>query len=772
MKYWQIPEFLKQYPRFIVWKYDHREGEAKPTKKPVSPMTGAGITATDPTNHMTYDRAESAAKRMDFVDGVGFALMPEDDVFCVDLDSCADPGGDWLPWAKDICKMFPGACVEISQSGKGLHVWALANCDFDHRTRTNAVPGLEIYTKRRFIAIGHSCVGQGDVDLTDELIALIRANFPAAETTGGEATEWRDRPVPAWSGPADDQTLLELMFARSSARGKFDMAATPRQLWEGDETTLARYFPPKSDNQTFGRSEADMALAWWLAVYTGCDCERMDRLFRRSGLFRHEKWDRGDYGRNTILKACASAEGCVLTERKDKKPGDETRGEEFVHEDELEEYFRGCVYIRDRHVILCPDGDTLSREQFDAAYGRHRFPMFRDKQTPSAWECFLQNSFYEMPWAHTSIFRPEYGFGKIIDLDGRRAVNTFLPIGVEREEGDVSLFIDLISKLLPNERDQKILLSYCAAAVQNPGVKFQWCVVLQGCEGNGKSTIAECVGRALGSHMTYKPRADKLSGQFNSWIQEKLWIIVEEVRFRGRRDAMDVLKPMITDDRIELEGKGANQVMIDNRSNFFMCTNYKDAILKSEDDRRYCIFYTAQQSKLDKKLWGMTDEYWGKWRKWYYGGGFRAVNHFLKTWAIPEEFNPAKNCTTAPGTSAQEEVLYSSRDPISQEIVTAIEDELPGFRGGWVSSAAVNQLLERKNMRVSPYRRKELMEHLGYIPHPSGQRAPAIPQEENRRAYLWCRAGTGLESIPDPARAYMEAQGYVAPDTLSVMSRR
>ena len=42
------------------------------------------------------------------------------------------------------------------------------------------------------------------------------------------------------------------------------------------------------------QSEADLALTGKLAFWTGCDTERMDKLFRRSKLFR-PKWDEKRY---------------------------------------------------------------------------------------------------------------------------------------------------------------------------------------------------------------------------------------------------------------------------------------------------------------------------------------------------------------------------------------------------------------------------------------------------------------------------------------------
>lgn len=84
----------------------------------------------------------------------------------------------------------------------------------------------------------------------------------------------------------DDQTLIEK--AKNAKDGaKFSA------LWEGDISGYASH------------SEADLALCCLLAFWTGGDRDRINGLFRQSGLFR-EKWEREDYRDNTINAALES----------------------------------------------------------------------------------------------------------------------------------------------------------------------------------------------------------------------------------------------------------------------------------------------------------------------------------------------------------------------------------------------------------------------------------------------------------------------------------
>lgn len=99
-------------------------------------------------------------------------------------------------------------------------------------------------------------------------------------------------PTPASAQPSMPNTIADqdlLAMARKSSSGaKFD------RLWAGD---FQRYYA--NDHST-----GDLALCTYLAFWTGRDESRIDALFRQSGMYRPEKWDRKDYRQRTIQKAC------------------------------------------------------------------------------------------------------------------------------------------------------------------------------------------------------------------------------------------------------------------------------------------------------------------------------------------------------------------------------------------------------------------------------------------------------------------------------------
>ena len=112
----------------------------------------------------------------------------------------------------------------------------------------------------------------------------------------------KKRQAPATGIPATGRQPMDLDDVALVGKIKRSKGGdTFRRLWDGEYTEL--YKSP---------SEADMALCNILAWWTNRDQDRMDRLFRQSGLMR-EKWDRptagSTYGRITILEAIDSCQG-------------------------------------------------------------------------------------------------------------------------------------------------------------------------------------------------------------------------------------------------------------------------------------------------------------------------------------------------------------------------------------------------------------------------------------------------------------------------------
>ncbi len=737
----QLPAQFLNY--FLVPKPDGSGND----KIPCSP-SGVAVDAHDPRNWLTYQAAVATGRP------VAFSLTDACGWFFFDLDKCSDGQGGWKPEAAAIFTSFAGAYGEVSSSGHGLHI--MGRCDparlADRRRKWDG--WLECYTGGRFVAFG----GTGwqpiggvatNTDMTERLLAVV-----PAKPILGDLAEGVD---PSYTGPADDAALLMMALRSGSAGAAFNMKASFKDLWEAKPEVMCRFYPGASPTE-FDHSVADAALMAHLAFWTGKDLPRMDRLFRQSGLMRDKYATRDDYRTDTATNA---ARLCRKVYDQPPPPppaagtagpaAGATRHEVYLTISEMLSHFAGCVYVRDLHKIIIPGGKALKPEQFNASFGGHMFQMQPDgtKPTAKAFEAFTENRAHTFPKVSEPTFDPQQPGGTIIG----DAVNTYYPPNVDMTPGDVSPFLVLLEKLLPDARDRAILTNYMAAVVQHPGVKFQWAPVLQGCEGNGKTLVFSTVSYAVGEQYTHSPKADQLTEKFNGYIEGKVFILVEEVHMRGRMEVLDALKPLVTNIRMEIRGMAQEKRMAKNLANWGFCTNYKDAVMKSRGDRRYSVFFTAQQDVDHLTRDGMDGDYFPDMYRWLREeGGHAAVAHWLKTFPIDPALNPAGSCHRAPKTSSTAAAIAAATGSIEREVLEACDDHTVGFRGGWVSAWALDKLLREKHLKIGRARVEEMMTELGFKVW--GRAPRPILQEESKCPTIYCRVPGG--SFED----YMKAQAY------------
>lgn len=767
---------LAPYRQFLCWLIT---SDDPPRKLPVSARTGQVCSAHDPNEWVDADTAMQYAAANGL--GLAFSFQASDPFFFIDIDKAHD-GQDWSELCKNIVSLFPGAAMETSYSGKGVHIVGRYTQEPFHGCKNEDLK-LELYTRERFIALtGNNLQGDAGADHTNMLHSVAAYYFPVAAGTGvdGDWTaDWTDKPVPQWNGPTDDNELIRRALQSKSARHAFGGSASFRELWEGDPEALRRAYG-------MDESRADAALAQHLAFWTGNDCARIERLMRQSRLYR-DKWDREDYLPRTI-NGRTGAVRRQMEWLQDKAPEIATvpvtaptatdyGGGVFVNPDQQRDFFKGCVYIRDVHRIYTPDGDMLKKEQFDVTYGGFLFALDKtnERTTKSAWDAFTQSQSLRFPKAHATCFRPEYVSGALIEEEARVLLNIYVPIETKRIEGDPTLFLEHAKKLFPKDSDRRILLTYMAACVQMPGRKFQWWPVLQGVEGDGKTLFLRIMSHCIGHRYTHLPNADDIArsgGKFNSWLRNKLFVGMEEVCAGDRRDFLEVFKPNVTNDRLQIEGKGVDQVMGDNRANGMMLTNHKDGVPITLDQRRYALMFSAMQTADDLALAGMDNAYFNRMYDWLKGEGFYAqygvnygyaiCNHYLRSIEIDSTINLMGR---APHTSSTLDAVKSSYGIVEQEIEEAVARGEMGFKGGWISSTQLDVLLERKcrGVRLSQEKKKKILNLLQYDWHPwlRDGRVNNTVMPDGNRTRLFIRRGHDNMLIRDGAEiaaAYTKAQ--------------
>ena len=268
-----FPKELQARSQWVMWKYEQRKGEKKPTKVPYDAKTGARAKSETPSTWVAFDAACKAFDGGGY-DGVGFVVTADDPYCGIDLDGCIVDGQlteNALRWIESL-----DSYTEVSPSKAGVRIWVRGVKPGKKCKHTKL--GVEIYQTERFFTVTGNRLDALPMTVNDrqtELDALYHELFPAKAPAGSGISS----STPSLS--IDDQELIERLCRKVGVRA----------LWNGD-----------TSNYAGDHSNADLALCNELAFYTRGDAARMDRLFRQSGLMR-PKWDRQDYRDRTISKA-------------------------------------------------------------------------------------------------------------------------------------------------------------------------------------------------------------------------------------------------------------------------------------------------------------------------------------------------------------------------------------------------------------------------------------------------------------------------------------
>jgi hypothetical protein len=267
-----IPE-LKAQKRWTLWTLEPGK-DGKVTKPPCSPE-GFKHDITNPANLRTFAELEPLALKFS---GLGFALGEFDGVplWGVDFDKCCNAalGGQFSPESREVVIQL-NSYAEYSPSGTGAHILGLGKLPIEPGNKREVLirpyPGckqIEIKGLGFYFTFTGRHLSKTPTDILDRQEQVLALYHRVAK-------------IPK---PGKDNGGLTITMPVSEEE-RF------QKLWAGD---MSAY----NDDH----SKADFALCILLAKKYGCDAFKIDREFRKSGLYR-DKWERDDYRETTITRA-------------------------------------------------------------------------------------------------------------------------------------------------------------------------------------------------------------------------------------------------------------------------------------------------------------------------------------------------------------------------------------------------------------------------------------------------------------------------------------
>lgn len=304
--------------------------ENRYNKPPVNPHTLQMGSSTDPERWATFDEAvrqvgkiatvtDRSGKQMsEKIAGVGLVLEPMG-LVGVDFDHVmgTDKDGKIVVLDKTAQELWTylDSYREISPSGTGVHVLVkgkkpgkICKVSLSRTASDGSVFGVdyEIYDKGRYFTFTGRKPKRLESGLEDRQAQLdkvyryIEIQHEKQEKERGKAPK-KSLSVASCSGGSGariqasetDEELWEKMF--NSKKGDII-----RRLYNGQ---IDYFVEGGKNNGQPDHSRADSALCAHLAYWTNNDVERIDRMFRQSGLMR-DKWEkRADYRSRTIERA-------------------------------------------------------------------------------------------------------------------------------------------------------------------------------------------------------------------------------------------------------------------------------------------------------------------------------------------------------------------------------------------------------------------------------------------------------------------------------------
>lgn len=186
--------------------------------------------------------------------------------------------------------------------------------------------------------------------------------------------------------------------------------------------------------------------------------------------------------------------------------------------------------------------------------------------------------------------------------DGIPSFNTYKPSSLVPSPGNWDDIRTLLLNLVGNDVNAlEYLLDWIAAPLQslrNQGktYKLGTAIVFKGEQGSGKGTLESIMAILYGDDNVSILSQDTLDNRFNDQLVGKLFVSCNEVMSSSNRsqEVANKLKMWITDPRIPVEGKFAQQVVQDNCFNIMFSSNNDRPVLIEKGDRRHSVFFSRK----------------------------------------------------------------------------------------------------------------------------------------------------------------------------------
>lgn len=532
----------------------------------------------------------------------------------------------------------------VTTARKGHHIYLSIPKEFDNysfRKTLKEFPGIDFLTKGSYCLISGCSTEHGNYNWSDDNFLECFEQFEAPsqlihfiskekkesdlgdfEGLIGSSSNWDEEKVVEMLYKLDPSVEYDTWIKIGMALHEWD-PIRGIELWEewskGGENYEEGVIEKVSRGFNIGGGVTLGTVSYMAReVDIENNIEEINKLIEKIKLSSEKDFDLEIYpklkkmslGKLDVEKLAKAIQERIKELLKVKLPIGEIRGNivglgELVEKSERPEWCNDWVYVNSHTAYVNKKSLRVCKaEAFNLANG-DKVPMGQGGRQ-SASKYVSENCFVDI--VDTMNYLPSIS-DRICKMNGLEILNIFDENSVPVEASEYSKegleAIERVKRhikfICSSKENSQILTEWIAHNIQFPGKQILWSPIIQGIQGVGKSFFGELFRMCLGDKNIGVVSPNQVVSDFNGWANNHLVNVLEELRVKGhnRHDAVNSLKPLITDRVIQINTKGVNQYKAINTTNYICFTNFKDSIPMDADDRRWWVIFCPLEKLSD-----------------------------------------------------------------------------------------------------------------------------------------------------------------------------
>ncbi|CAD5377429.1 conserved hypothetical protein [Pseudomonas sp. OF001] len=224
--------------------------------------------------------------------------------------------------------------------------------------------------------------------------------------------------------------------------------------------------------------------------------------------------------------------------------------------------------------------------------------------------------------------------------DDRDVFNLWHVRKLEMAQPDMSATLDSIRPLIDHlmfvsDNDKEgvmFTLNWMAWLWREPGYKIPSAIMMYSRFGRvGKSMIAELLARVFGPSLVKSVDGLRLHDKFMDSFEHKRIAVLNELARSDKMDGYERFKSLVSERRMDFEGKGKAAKEVENHLHFILTTNNADALPLMENDGRILVLRCESHPR--------EPAYYRQLAQWIEGPGPALVAGAFAQWVFPADWD-------------------------------------------------------------------------------------------------------------------------------------